>query len=60
MFKKCHAMVTHSNSAKARFTKKFTELGYSVNNVTGDIVCSNAGDVVVLPAKVGLLVHDIA
>ena len=43
--KKCHAMVTHSNSAKARFTKKFRELGYSVNNVSGDIVCGNAGDV---------------
>jgi hypothetical protein len=43
--KKCHSMVTYSNSAKARFTKKFTELGYSVNDVTGDIVCGNAGDV---------------
>ena len=43
--KKCHAMVTHSNSAEARFTKKFRELGYSVNNVSGDIVCGNAGDV---------------
>ncbi len=43
--KKCHSMVTYSNSAKARFTKKFTELGYSVNDVTGNIVCGNAGDV---------------
>lgn len=43
--KKCHSMVTYSNSAKARFTKKFRELGYSVNNVSGDIVCGNAGDV---------------